>query len=134
MFVTMFFGLIDLNEQKLCSLNAGHPPCYFYHGKKVERLKTGGTFIGQFPDIDFKEVETEIKSGDRFIVFTDGMFECVNTRGEMLGLERLSEFFKKYNDIPWDKFKEKVKTLLNKYSYDSAAVDDTTLIRVEIKN
>ena len=134
MFVTMFFGLIDFNEQKLYSLNAGHPPCYFYHGKKVERLKTGGTFIGQFPDIDFKEAETEIKSGDRFIVFTDGMFECVNTRGEMLGLEKLSEFLKKYNGIPWDKFTEKVKTLLSEYSYDSARVDDTTLIRVEIKN
>ena len=133
MFVTMFFALIDMNRRKLCSVNAGHPPGYLFRGNNVEKLKTGGTFIGQFTGLTFTEKKTEIKAGDRLILYTDGIFECVNAKGEMLGLEKTRQFFIKYQKGGWDKFADNLKKLIKEYSYDISRVDDTTLLMIEIK-
>jgi len=132
MFVTMFFGLVDLNAHKLYSVNAGHPPGYIIRNGKIEELKTGGLFIGQFSDINYKEKTTELKPGDRLVVFTDGMFECVNSKGEMLGLTELSKFLTTFSETPWDEFAPKLKDLLREYSYDPGRVDDTTLVKIEV--
>jgi len=132
MFVTMFFGLIDFNQHKLYSVNAGHPPGYLFQDDEVDELKTGGTFIGQFDDIVFIEKETDIKPGDKLIVYTDGIFECVNAHGEMLGLIKTKEFLTQYRNSEWSEFTIKLKALLKEYSYDEGRVDDTTLLMVEV--
>ncbi|MCP4581280.1 MAG: SpoIIE family protein phosphatase [candidate division Zixibacteria bacterium] len=132
MFVTMFFGLIDVNQHKLCSVNAGHPPGFLLHGDNVAELKTGGSFIGQFDDMEFIEDEIDIFPGDKLIVYTDGIFECVNAQGEMLGLSKTKDFVIKNRNADWSEFSEKLQTLLEEYSYDEGWVDDTTLLTVEI--
>jgi sigma-B regulation protein RsbU (phosphoserine phosphatase) len=76
---------------------------------------------------------SQIDPGDKLVLFTDGLFECVNRKGEMLGLANLLEFFKKHIDSPWDGFLGKLKSLLVDYSYDKSRVDDTTFIRIDIK-
>jgi len=133
MFVTMFFALIDMNQRELCSVNAGHPPGYLFRGNDVEKLKTGGTFIGQFAELAFAEKRTEIKAGDKLVLYTDGIFECVNAKGEMLGLEQTRQFFINYQKDGWDKFSDHLKELLKEYSFDISRVDDTTLLMIEIK-
>jgi sigma-B regulation protein RsbU (phosphoserine phosphatase) len=133
MFVTMFFGLIDTNENKLYSVNAGHPPGVIINKGKFEKLKTGGTFIGQFPQLTFTQKESPIEAGDRLIVYTDGIFECVNSSGEMLGMEKAFNFFKKHQNASWDEFALDLRNLMIEYSFDQGRVDDTTLLMIEIK-
>jgi sigma-B regulation protein RsbU (phosphoserine phosphatase) len=133
MFVTMFYSLIDMDRHRLTSVNAGHPPGYLFRGNDIEMLKTGGTFIGQFTGLDYIEKETEIKVGDRLILYTDGIFECVNAKGEMLGLDKARKFFINYQKGGWNNFVENLKKLLKEYSFDISRVDDTTLLMIEIK-
>jgi len=133
MFVTMFIALVDMNNHKLHSVNAGHPPGYLFRGNDVQKLKTGGTFIGQFAGLNFTEDEIKIKAGDKLILYTDGIFECVNAKGEMLGLEKSRQFFIDYQQDGWDKFAINLKELLKEYSFDIGRVDDTTLLMIEIK-
>jgi len=133
MFVTMFFCVIDLNTNKLYSVNAGHPPGYLIRDEKIEELKTGGIFVGQFSDVKYKENTTELKPGDKLIVYTDGLFECVDSEGEMLGLSGLLKFLLAYSETPWDEFTQEIKNLLKKYSYDHGRIDDTTLVKIEVK-
>ena len=132
MFVTLFAGLIDLNEGKLISVNAGHPPGYLIRPDSMELLKIGGTLLGQFPEISYREKTTPIKPGDRLIVYTDGIFECVNAGGEMLGLELLSGFFEEHRKAAWTAFVKHLKELLNEYSFDKSRIDDSTLLLIEV--
>lgn len=132
MFITMFFGLFDLKENILYSVNAGHPPGYLFRGDKVIKLKTGGPFVGQFTDIEFMESKTPLKTGDKLIIYTDGIFECVNSKGEMLGLADSLKFLKKHCQAPWHDFAKDLKNLLKEYSYDIGYVDDTTLLKIEV--
>lgn len=133
MFVTMFFGLIDLSKHVIYSVNAGHPPGYLLSNGKSTKLKTGGLFLGQFSDLEYKEIQNIIKHGDRLFVFTDGLFECVNSKGEMLGLANVEKFLLQNEHTSWERLLSKLKGLLEKYSYDEGRVDDTTLMMVEVK-
>lgn len=133
MFVTMFFGLIDLSQHKIYSVNAGHPPGYLLSEEGVAKLKTGGLFLGQFPDLSYKEVQNDIKPGDRLFVFTDGLFECVNSKGEMLGLAKAEKFLLQNMHASWEQLLGNLEDLRKKYSYDEGRVDDTTLMMVEVK-
>jgi sigma-B regulation protein RsbU (phosphoserine phosphatase) len=133
MFVTMFFGLIDTATNKLYSVNAGHPPGIIINKDRFVKLKVGGTFIGQFADLTFTQKECDIISGDRLIIFTDGIFECVNSSGQMLGLENAFKFFKFHRNSSWDEFAADLRKLMIEYSFDQGRVDDTTLLMIEIK-
>ncbi|MCD6163499.1 MAG: SpoIIE family protein phosphatase [candidate division Zixibacteria bacterium] len=133
MFITMFFGLFDLKENILLSVNAGHPPGYLFRGDEVIKLKTGGPFVGQFSGIKYIENKTPLKTGDKLIVYTDGIFESVNSKGEMLGLANSLKFLKKHCHAPWHDFVNDLKILLKEYSYDVGYVDDTTLMHIEVK-
>ncbi len=133
MFVTMFFSLIDMKEHTLQTVNAGHPPSYLFKKDGFESLKTGGPFVGQFPELEYTESIVKISKGDRLIVYTDGIFECVNSEGEMLGLAGSLEFFKQNKDDDWPEFSKKLKDLLIEYSFDQGRVDDTTLLLIEVK-
>jgi len=133
MFVTMFFCLIDTKAKKIYSVNAGHPPGIVINDKKMEKLKVGGTLIGQFPDAKFTEKISDLNIGDRLIIFTDGIFECVNSNGDMLGLEKALSFFREHQKSSWEKFVKDLNDLLLEYSFDQGRVDDTTLLLVEVK-
>lgn len=133
MFVTTFLGMLDTRKGKLTSVNAGHPPAYLFRGGEVITLKTGGPFIGQFPDIIYKEIDVDINAGDKIIIYTDGIFECANARGEMLGLQNALKFFEQNVGKSWPLFVDRLGELLEEYSYDKSRIDDTTLLMIEIK-
>ncbi|MEW6352052.1 MAG: GAF domain-containing SpoIIE family protein phosphatase [Thermodesulfobacteriota bacterium] len=71
-----------------CSV-AGHPhPRLLPKGEGCARLiSTGDIPLGLVPDFDFHEQEIQLCSGDRLLLFTDGLHETYNPRGEPLGLE-----------------------------------------------
>lgn len=131
-FVTMIMGLVDMDKREIVMVNAGHPPCFVVRGKQLREIGSGGVFLGQFPNIAFEETHLPIEVGDRVYIFTDGIFECVNSKNEMLGLDKARQFMLENSDLPWPNFLEKLKQLLTAYSYDPGRIDDTTLMLVEI--
>lgn len=131
-FVTMVMGLLDLAGRELTIVNAGHPPCFIIRGGELVNIGSGGTILGQFPGVAFKEFRLRIERGDKLVIFTDGLFECVNAKYEMLGIERVTGFMFENADLCWPEFLEKLKSLLREYSYDPGRIDDTTLMLVEV--
>jgi serine phosphatase RsbU (regulator of sigma subunit) len=58
---------------------------------RVERLPTPGTWVAAIRDIReaTEESSCELEEGDLLLLYTDGVTEAMNHRGEMFGLERL---------------------------------------------
>jgi len=131
-FVTMVIGLLDLAGREFTIVNAGHPPCFIIRGNELINIGSGGTILGQFRDIAFKEFRIRIERGDKLVIFTDGLFECVNAKHEMLGIEKVTRFMLENANLEWPEFLRKLKSLLNEYSYDPGRIDDTTLMLVEV--
>ena len=91
-FVTCFYGLLDVRDHVLRFTNAGHnPPLLIRANGDAEHLTTGGRVLGAFPDSIYQQGEIVLQSGDRLVLFTDGVTEVRNAEGEEFGEVRLCE-------------------------------------------
>ncbi len=96
MFVTLFYGLLDLRTGRLRFVNAGHVHPYLVSAdgtlSVVER--TSGPPMGVTDFVRHKVFELDLGPGDGLILITDGFPEMENHAGEYYSLERLEEDFK----------------------------------------
>ena len=57
----------------------------------VRRLETGGLIVGLFDDAEFEEETLQLSPGDLLVVFSDGISEAMDARGEEFGDARIIE-------------------------------------------
>ena len=70
---------------------AGHPPLLRWSPGALERVESNGLLFGMLEDCDYPVRTMTIKPGERFLLYTDGVIECENGRGEFFGDSRLEE-------------------------------------------
>jgi phosphoserine phosphatase RsbU/P len=133
MFVTLILICIDFHEGVIKSLNAGHPPGFLrYPDGAIKELKTGGPFIGQFDSLEFREEVLPLMPGMRLFLYTDGAFECFDRKGRMFGLSGLRNFFAENSFRSSEDFISNMLRILDRYSANPQAIDDTTLLLADI--
>lgn len=93
MFVTVFYGELDLCTGALCYSNGGHnPPLRIDRAGAVTVLEnTPGIALAAMPDMPFGERALTLAEGDSVLLFTDGVTEAFNGDGGMFGDDRLVE-------------------------------------------
>ena len=100
MFVTMVIGIYDSNKKELLISNAGHePPLIFSKGETFSNFEEAGPPLGIAPKFKFTEKLISFKESSMYI-FTDGITEMKDSKGEMLGQEGFQDYIKKYQNIP----------------------------------
>lgn len=76
-FVTIFFGVLDLSDGRFVYANAGHMPAIVAcTDGPVEELDATGPLLGAFGHAQFSEAETTIRTGDSLVLYTDGLTEA----------------------------------------------------------
>ena len=91
-FVTMIMGVLDPAEHEVVFVNAGHmAPLLSGNGARARRLRRGqsGLPLGVDPDTDYPETAVALAPGESVTVYSDGITEAMNDRGELYGRERL---------------------------------------------
>jgi len=91
MFVTVFCGILDTRTGNVSYTNAGHnPPAVVRDGTGVDFLEAGRSpALGIDEDSRYEESLLTLNPGDILFVYTDGVTEAMNARGEMFSDERL---------------------------------------------
>jgi serine phosphatase RsbU (regulator of sigma subunit)/protein-S-isoprenylcysteine O-methyltransferase Ste14 len=93
-FITAAISLLDPRENRLSLYSAGHAPLYFYAAAdgKVSKFDADQPPLGcKLGPGDSQARIIPMSPGDALVLVTDGFFECANTTGEMLGMDRLGE-------------------------------------------
>lgn len=89
-FISFFYGVLDSEQNRLTYCNAGHnPPLVIRREGTSEELDAAGAVLGQFPTWRYQQSELQLRSGDRLLVFTDGLVETCNVDQESFGEETL---------------------------------------------
>ena len=88
-YATVFYASIT-PDGRLTYSNAGHLPPLLIGRSGRRWLDRGGMVVGLFELAAFEEETVQLQEGDRLIVFSDGVTEAVNTKGEEFGDERLA--------------------------------------------
>lgn len=91
-FVTFWYCTIDTNENRLTYASAGHwPPILFHKSGEGVALREGGTPMGIFPGWKYEDGGFPLASGDRLVLYTDGLTEAMNSDQQEFGEGRLLE-------------------------------------------
>ncbi len=93
-FVTFFCGVLDANTRTFRYCNAGHPYPILVSAGAAHTLDHGGAVLGVFPAWNYQDSSVNLKSGDRLLLFTDGITEAEDAQGEEFGVERVAAFGK----------------------------------------
>ena len=89
-FVTLFVAVLDLAEGVIRYCNAGHnPPILVRSGGAVSRLDAGGAIVGVFDTAVYDSGRALIETGDRLLLFTDGLVEAGLSASREYGDEHL---------------------------------------------
>lgn len=136
MFITMFFAKFDLEEMKMTFCNGGHLPGLFWINgeRRTIELSEGGTIVGQFGGITFKEGSVPIASGDRLFLFTDGLTEAEDAEGRLFGRERVEQVFTAEVGVEPAEFCLRVKQWVDRFSVGASedSHDDFTILQVKV--
>jgi sigma-B regulation protein RsbU (phosphoserine phosphatase) len=89
-FVTLFYAHLNGPARQLRYVSAGHnPPFVLHRDGSHERLREGGLVLGVFANQSFQSGTVELQSGDRLVLYTDGVTEASNSEDEEFGEDRL---------------------------------------------
>jgi len=137
-FVTAAYLFVDLENRLVRYSAAGHPPLIMATRAdgNVREIEENGLMLGLFPEATYSSVEIRIASGDRCLLYTDGVFEATNTAREEFGKSRCKEFLESHRHLAAAHFADNLLANIAEFSgFDStrAQEDDITLLVLDFQ-
>jgi len=127
-YATLFLSFYDGHRRELIYSNAGHlPPLILGADGSIHRLTEGGTVIGLFDHVEYQQATVDLRPGDIFMAFSDGVTEPENEFGEF-GEERLLETIETYRHLPLERISENVIAAVQDWIGSNEQPDDITLV------
>jgi sigma-B regulation protein RsbU (phosphoserine phosphatase) len=133
-FVTLFIAELNPLDGTLKYINAGHnPPLIGRTDGSIEQLGSGGFPLGIMPFAEYEIGETRLNSGEALVIYSDGVSEAANLKGEEFGMDRLSQVIQKNLAASASGLRDKVESSLSSFTQTAPAGDDITLVIVKKK-
>ena len=134
MFVTVWYGILEISTGKVVAANAGHErPIVRQPDGCFELMEDPHSlFLGGFDFTKFKEYEFTMEKGATLFLYTDGIPESINAENEEFGLDRMLQTL---NRTETDTPKELITALedeVTRYSEGMTQFDDLTMLSVKI--
>ncbi|SEH33021.1 SpoIIE family protein phosphatase [Selenomonas sp. KH1T6] len=91
MFVTVFFGVLDLKSGDFAYVNGGHnPPLICREGNyEYLRMEKKSMMLGIFDPVKYLEYHLTLAPGEMIFFYTDGVTEAMDHEGNLYGEEHL---------------------------------------------
>jgi len=132
-YATLFLGMYDSEARRLMYSNAGHlPPLLLGEDGSCCRLERGGTVVGLFDEIPYDEDTVQLRPGDIFLAYSDGVTEPENDYGEF-GEERLIALVQENRDLPLRRITEIVTSAVDDWIGAAEQPDDVTLVLARVR-
>jgi CHASE2 domain-containing sensor protein len=130
-FITAIYLIFDFDKKIISFSSAGHMPpvCYRKDQNKVEDINfEAGVPLGVIAATEYELYQEKMYKGDKIIVYTDGISEARNKRGEEFEVEGLKRFLSKCGSLNTQEIKEKLIEELNSFSKKMPQADDITFV------
>jgi phosphoserine phosphatase RsbU/P len=131
-FVTFFCGVLDAASRTFRYCNAGHPFPILVSSGAVRTLDQGGAVLGVFPAWTYQNSSVDLSSGDRLLLFTDGITEAEGQQGEEFGMEKVAAFAKAHAANSAAKMNQQLLAEVTEFC-GARFQDDATLLVLAVK-
>ena len=131
-FVTLFYGILDIENKTLTYTNAGHNfPFLLARDGNLRKLEKGGIILGMLDSFVYEEETVQLNPHDLMLLYTDGLTEAMNQRDEMFEEERLLRLLKDNQEISAEKLSQKIVDSVLSFQGNLPQGDDMTLVLVK---
>jgi len=139
MFVTITYAILDPSARTITWARAGHNPTIRFnrHSKEISEIKPGGMVVGMKSGPLFakacQEETTQLRPGDLFLVYTDGVTETMNRQGEEYDVERLQELIQTHgSEHESEHLLDRILDSLRGFRGGKPVDDDITLLALDV--
>ncbi len=144
-FITMTYGVIDVERREMTFARAGHCPLIHVPGdqppgrRKARLLVPDGLVVGlqiddgTLFDSLLQEQTISLAPGDLVVWFTDGISETMNEAFDCFGEERLAQVVEQYAHLPFDQLRSYILAELRAFASGADQHDDMTMILMKIE-
>ena len=135
MFVTVWYGVLEISTGKITAANAGHEfPIIKKQGGKYELLQDEhGFVIGGMEGMKYKEYEIQLDSGEMLFLYTDGVPEATDGENNMYGTDRLLEAMNSKEHTDPLELLGSITNNVDQFVGEADRFDDMTMLAVTIK-
>jgi sigma-B regulation protein RsbU (phosphoserine phosphatase) len=131
-YASMFWCYHDPTVRSLSYVNAGHCPPLLVRrngrGVEISSLQVGGPVLGMLPDAHYEHAKVDVSDGDILVMYSDGLVEAANSRGEEYGEDRLREVLATVIEKSADAIRRAILNSLAAFSGASELRDDLTIV------
>jgi sigma-B regulation protein RsbU (phosphoserine phosphatase) len=133
MFVTVFYGILNMKSGNLDYANAGHnPPYLFKNDGTIQKVKSAGnTVLGCFEDLPFTTMSVRFEPNEGIVLFTDGVTEAFDRDENIYGDERLENLISALHNASANLVVNTVIEDVNLFAQGVAQADDITLLSLK---
>ena len=134
MYFTVAAASIDTHLHRMVFAGAGHPPAMLVRrGQSPLLLESRSAILGVLPDaVDTTpSLELQVEPGDHIVLYTDGITEVFNSKGEMLGIEGVREIVRQTSALPSEEMKQGILDGVAAWR-NGPPSDDVSLVLVHV--
>jgi phosphoserine phosphatase RsbU/P len=133
-FFTLAVARIDRAARRMVFAGAGHPPAMIVRaGQEPRLLESRSMLLGALRDAVHPDttLEVDLDPGDRVVLYTDGITDVFDARGEMLGVPGIQKFVCETSLLPFAEMKQGILDRVAAWR-EGPPSDDISLVLVEV--
>ncbi len=130
-YVTLFYGILNLETGILDYSNAGHPPGVLVRGPKSDRLRVlarTGPPLGVTKQTPWQSSAISLQPGDHLILYTDGISEARDGGSQLFGVDRLIQAALASSDRSAGETQDMILQLVDRFAGEQPRADDIALV------
>jgi serine phosphatase RsbU (regulator of sigma subunit) len=135
MFVSVFYGVVDISSRSFLYARAGHDRPLLLRSGELTYLSGSGAVLGPLEeeDLHLSEENLDLRPGDRLVLYTDGLTDAVNSQEEIFELLRLESVLRETGHLPAEEMCDLVFKAIAEFQGEIEQFDDMTMMVVEVK-
>lgn len=133
-FVSLIYCVWDDAQRVLTMANSGLPRPLYVHGGKIEVIEATGLPLGLFDEAEYEEFEFRMKQGDMFVMFSDGILDARNRKGELFGRGRVEKIVADCAHKSADCVVNSLFAAVAEHSAGVETFDDQTVVAIRVRN
>jgi sigma-B regulation protein RsbU (phosphoserine phosphatase) len=131
-FVSIIYAVWDDEHRMLTVSNSGLPRPIYIHGDKLEVIEATGLPLGLFDEAEYDEFQFRTKPGDMFVLFSDGILDARNRKGELFGRGRVEKIVAEYKGGSAASMVEALFKAVAEHSAGVETFDDQTVVAIRV--
>ena len=132
-YVTLFYGVFNMEELTFDYVNAGHNyPLLVHSDGGCDELIVGGPVIGALPGMTYQSSQVKLQHDDLLFLFTDGLSEAMDSAEREYGEARVKQFVCTHREQEPSSLVQMILNDVRTHDPSDPPADDTTIIAIKL--